>query len=247
MAEVKIKGLSGPLLGKELTLKDGTIFGRNRANIKLDDPKVSNRHAIVKEENGRLKLVDNGSKNGIRKDGVKVKSIELLPGTQFQIGNSLFQVERDLDATVVPQSAQPPEVSPEAIEVTPPPPKVIQWNDQLADTLSDTSPNLKNFPAPVVPLDFKVTLNFLSGPQLETSWHLGYGPRTIGRGSIDLPILEANAPDICFEIIPTPQSVTFKTSHAEVLLNGRAVSSKELQTGDIISIGQSKIEVELSK
>ena len=97
-------------------------------------------------------------------------------------------------------------------------------------------------------LEPALNLVFLRGLQAETSWTLGYGPRVAGPRSLDLPIYEPNAPDPCFEILPTATGIRFKSFHAEkVLLNGRSVQSEDLKHGDQITILNSLIEVEFLK
>ncbi|MCB0408069.1 MAG: FHA domain-containing protein [Bdellovibrionales bacterium] len=97
------------------------------------------------------------------------------------------------------------------------------------------------------PLSPRVKLTFFRGPQAETEWELGYGPRSAGRNSVDLPLLDINAPpNTSFEILPSPEGPLFKTKYPnEVKINGSSKQEVTLQTGDIISISETQIEVEL--
>lgn len=123
-----------------------------------------------------------------------------------------------------------------------------RWNDVLAEIAAGAVPKVKDQPKAVVALTPAVKLTFIGGVQAETRWLLGYGPRRAGAASIDLPIFETGAPDVCFEIIPSPEGVTFRTNHPkEVTLNGEQTRVQPLQEGDMITIGQTRIEVEFER
>lgn len=92
-----------------------------------------------------------------------------------------------------------------------------------------------------------LVLDFLRGPQSETRWVLGYGPRRVGRLSVDLPILEEKASPTCFEIFPSEEGIQFKAIGQEVRLNGRSVSTEVLQVGDRIQILGTEIEVDFTE
>ncbi len=70
-------------------LREGwTRIGRcSTAEICLDDPSVSRRHAIVNNKEGRSpRLLDDRSLNGIAVNGRKVEVAELEPGDELTIG-----------------------------------------------------------------------------------------------------------------------------------------------------------------
>jgi predicted RNA-binding Zn-ribbon protein involved in translation (DUF1610 family) len=65
-----------------------TRIGRSvSADIRLDDPTVSRRHAlIVKTENGRLRVLDDRSLNGVFVNGHQVEWSRLADGDELAIG-----------------------------------------------------------------------------------------------------------------------------------------------------------------
>jgi DNA-directed RNA polymerase subunit RPC12/RpoP len=70
-------------------LREGwTRIGRcSTAEICLDDPSVSRRHAIVNNKQGRNpRLLDDRSLNGVNVNGRKVDIAELEPGDELAIG-----------------------------------------------------------------------------------------------------------------------------------------------------------------
>ncbi len=93
----------------------------------------------------------------------------------------------------------------------------------------------------------RVKLTFFRGTQAETEWELGYGPRTAGSASTDLPIWEPAAPQgDCFVISPSESGPRFSTKFPNVVkINGQSVEEVTLTSGDVISIAETEIEVEL--
>lgn len=273
---LKLKALSGPLKGQEFPLKAGLRIGRSKGDILLDDGKVSSLHAFLTEEGGAFVLNDNGSKNGIRVGRERVGTVELKLGVVFQIGQSDFEVITEEPATrvSVAEPAQP--VRPFTVATTPsvtraspgtlvpaaPKPPAAddpgeavgnlregrKWNDILAEITTEAIGKISDQPKALVALTPAIRLTFIGGVQAETRWTLGYGPRRAGAASIDLPIFETGAPEICFEIIPAPEGVTFRTNHPkQVTLNGAETRVGSLKEGDLIAVGQTRIEVELIK
>ena len=256
--------VEGPLKGHKFPLEPGQVIGRLSGDIILKDPKISGKHAKVEQGNqGELVLVDLGSTNGIKIDGQRVQSVTLSLGLRLQLGRSLVEViQVGVDKAAGPpgQREQQPQHTkarpkePTATEQEPiytKPPKKVEiepeeesWADILHGFLTTKRRKIKDRPKVVAPFTTPVTLTFIRGLQFENSWTLGYGPRKIGAKSVDLPLLEPQAPDICFEILPTPQGVGFKTSNSGmVLLNDKSTPSATLKSGDLISIFDCLIEV----
>jgi ABC-type multidrug transport system ATPase subunit len=81
--QVQVQGWQGDVA-------DGTVLGRSSdADIQVDDPVVSRRHAQVKREpDGSWALVDLSSANGLYSDqGQQVENLSLAPGTtRFWLG-----------------------------------------------------------------------------------------------------------------------------------------------------------------
>ncbi len=256
---LKLRVTSGPLKGQEFFLAPGFGIGRSKGDIRLNDQKVSSLHALVIESGGKLVLTDNGSKNGIRVKGAKVAEVLLVEGASFHIGIHSFQVIKG-EAAPKPQ-APGPSPSRDRIEEEDPLPAQQEWTT-THHPLVETKPKtweqvlipytdrvlgeLKDHPKATTPLEPALRLSFVGGMQTETVWILGYGPRTAGSASVDLPIHEPQAPDVCFEIIPSPEGVTFRTNYPkQVTMNGKALRQKALVAGDTIAIGETRIEVEL--
>jgi hypothetical protein len=65
------------------------------ADIVLQDPNVSRRHAELRREDGGWQIVDLGSTNGIKVNGRRVDSQPLRPGDQITIGVTDLTFELD--------------------------------------------------------------------------------------------------------------------------------------------------------
>jgi len=72
------------------------VLGRSReADIVLQDPNVSRRHAELRRENGGWQIVDLGSTNGIKVNGRRVDNQPLSAGDQITIGVTDLTFELD--------------------------------------------------------------------------------------------------------------------------------------------------------
>jgi hypothetical protein len=72
------------------------VLGRSReADIVLQDPNVSRRHAELRRDDGGWQIVDLGSTNGIKVNGRRVDNQPLRPGDQITIGVTDLTFELD--------------------------------------------------------------------------------------------------------------------------------------------------------
>jgi hypothetical protein len=72
------------------------VLGRSReADIVIQDPNVSRRHAELRRDEGGWQVVDLGSTNGIKVNGRRVDHQPLSPGDQITIGVTDLTFELD--------------------------------------------------------------------------------------------------------------------------------------------------------
>ncbi len=230
-----IKALTGPVKDQIFPLIEGLTVGRQGAGIALNDGKVSSLHArFVRHEMGNWTIEDNNSKNGVRVDGEKVASLDLVVGALFMIGDTQF--------VVVELSAEP------VVDIPKPAKKQRYWYDVLAEYLDKNKDEFEDKPKGLSVLEPALVLEFVRGVQATSKWVLGFGPRKVGAASLDLPIWEPGAPAVCFEILPSSDGLVFKTAHPDiVLLNGAGVDSEVLRMGDTIRIMDTIIEVDFTE
>jgi diguanylate cyclase (GGDEF)-like protein len=88
-------GFIGNDSGNRHKLKPGTMtIGRSpRADIRLDDDRVSAIHCVIKWTDDIITIEDKGSTNGTYVDSQKISHAHLPPGVPFQIGHSVMKIE----------------------------------------------------------------------------------------------------------------------------------------------------------
>lgn len=86
-------------------------------------------------------------------------------------------------------------------------------------------------------------LYFIQGIQTDEEIILGYGPRQAGSDSLDIELLEDEAPRQAFELHPGPGAVEIRVLSPQVSLNNKPVKSEILKDGDLIGLGNTLIKV----
>jgi hypothetical protein len=90
---VVLRGLSGQHFGRTYTLTEPRVIGRSASvDIRLDDPAVSDRHAVVELHGDRVVLRALGGE-GSHLNGVAVRDAVLSPGDQIAIDQHRFVLE----------------------------------------------------------------------------------------------------------------------------------------------------------
>ena len=84
----------GPLAGRRLPVETELVIGRVNADVTIDDPQISRRHALVRPVGGALEIEDLGSLNGTWVNGERITSARrLLPGDVLRLGETTAEVE----------------------------------------------------------------------------------------------------------------------------------------------------------
>ena len=66
-----------------------TRLGRSlSADVEIDEPTVSRRHALIVREDGGTYLLDDGSRNGTWHNGVRVSRVALRDGDEIMLGGA---------------------------------------------------------------------------------------------------------------------------------------------------------------
>ena len=98
--EPRIVVASGPRKGEEITLHDEkTTIGRDdNAEVTIDEPSASRRHALIVNRRGRFFLLDLGTTNGTYFNGLlHGDERRLSDGDRFQIGQTAFVFRGPVD------------------------------------------------------------------------------------------------------------------------------------------------------
>ncbi|MBN1666790.1 MAG: FHA domain-containing protein [Anaerolineales bacterium] len=77
--------------GQIFKIKDGTVVGRSRGDLVVDDPKASNPHAKFRVQGEAFIIGDMMSKNGTQVNGNKIDAATLLAeNDEIKIGETVF-------------------------------------------------------------------------------------------------------------------------------------------------------------
>jgi pSer/pThr/pTyr-binding forkhead associated (FHA) protein len=82
------------------------MIGRDAAaEVRLEDSWVGHYQCIIDEEEGRLRVLDLGSRNGTFVNGVRIRRTELRPGDTLTVGRTDFVVQYGYDPRGFPLGA----------------------------------------------------------------------------------------------------------------------------------------------
>jgi uncharacterized membrane protein YdfJ with MMPL/SSD domain/pSer/pThr/pTyr-binding forkhead associated (FHA) protein len=104
-----LKMTSGPLAGRTVTLDRPLVVGRQGADLTIDDPELSRRHAVLRPVDGGVEVQDLGSTNGTFVDGRRIDGTEVVrDGGTVQIGSSDITIEPDPSPAAAPAAQGTP-------------------------------------------------------------------------------------------------------------------------------------------
>lgn len=222
-----IEIIEGVQEGSRFKVEDGLTIGRSMADIVVKDPKISSTHArFALDGKGQLVLTDLNSSNGIYIGGRRVKKVALLQGVIFEVGRTQFKV------TTIEENA--------AGDFS----RIMTWRNVLKNQLSGVEAD-KNCPkAALKSFSPALKLHFIQGIQADEEMILGYGPRSAGADSLDIELLDSEAPKEAFEVHPGPGMAELKIkAFGRVSLNNKSIDVDFLKDGDLISFGNTLIKV----
>jgi pSer/pThr/pTyr-binding forkhead associated (FHA) protein len=92
----RLQFTAGPLAGHRVEVRSVLVLGREAADLVIEDPQVSRRHASVRPAGDGLEIQDLGSLNGTWVNGARVTgTARLAPGDRVRVGDSSFEVEAE--------------------------------------------------------------------------------------------------------------------------------------------------------
>jgi pSer/pThr/pTyr-binding forkhead associated (FHA) protein len=101
---------SGPLAGRQVEVTAVLVLGREAADLAVDDPEVSRRHASLRPTDDGLEIEDLESLNGTWVNGARIEGVvRLSPGDHVRLGDTSFEVRHErAQPTVASQRPAPP-------------------------------------------------------------------------------------------------------------------------------------------
>jgi FHA domain len=106
---------SGPDAGRRVELDLEVAIGRQDADLVVEDPEVSRRHAVLRRSDGSVIVEDLDSTNGTFVNGERIHSpIRVGPGDQVRVGRTTLEIETDqsADDTIVSPPPRPDQLQP---------------------------------------------------------------------------------------------------------------------------------------
>jgi pSer/pThr/pTyr-binding forkhead associated (FHA) protein len=77
-----------------------TRLGRSlSADVEIDDPSVSRRHALIVRQDGQTYLLDDGSRNGTWHNGIRVERAVLSDGDTIDLGTARLSYVEVVETT----------------------------------------------------------------------------------------------------------------------------------------------------
>jgi FHA domain len=104
---------SGPEAGRRVELGLEVAIGRQDADLVVEDPEVSRRHAVLRHSGGSVVVEDLDSTNGTFVNGERIRTpITVGPGDQVRVGRTTLEIEPDLraDDTIVSTPPRPDQI-----------------------------------------------------------------------------------------------------------------------------------------
>jgi class 3 adenylate cyclase len=131
----------GPLAGERFEVDGELVLGRTNADITIEDPLISRRHAVVRAVDAALEIEDLGSLNGTVVNSEKLEAPRRLqPGDVIMVGATTIEVEGDPSASSRTVLAATP---PAAVQAAAP--------AEPTELVSPLSPSLEEAPEPEPP------------------------------------------------------------------------------------------------
>lgn len=93
-SRVVLRGIAGAFHGRTFSLLDPVTIGRAaNVDIRLEEPGMADRHAVLEQHSDRVVLRDLGSHDGSVVNGVALKNAVLHPGDQIAFDQHRFVLE----------------------------------------------------------------------------------------------------------------------------------------------------------
>ena len=112
---------AGPEAGRRVELDQEVAIGRQDADLVVEDPEVSRRHAVLRSSGGSVVVEDLDSTNGTFVNGERIRGpIKVGPGDQVRVGRTTLEIEPDqrADDTIVSMPLRPDQI--QSSEARPP-------------------------------------------------------------------------------------------------------------------------------
>ena len=124
MAELSLEIVEGPSAGRQIALGQPLVVGRGQdAQVVLDDPRASRKHARITPHGGTAVVEDLGSSNGTFVNGNQLHVPATVgPGDDILIGVTVLELRSTAQIAAQPSAVRPVPQAIAAQPAAPPPP-----------------------------------------------------------------------------------------------------------------------------
>jgi pSer/pThr/pTyr-binding forkhead associated (FHA) protein len=215
--------------------KPRTTFGRETADIILNDPEISRTHATLIVHQKSFTIEDLDSTNGTFINDKKIKEIELKHLDEIEIGGTrlLFTVYQELEEF----GQEPSGTEEEALEDI----EVIDEPGTTDDSVTRMERRVTDLK---LPAGRKLSLEFLEGENKGERIEFPKGRIIIGRSGVDINLNDPNASRKHAVIEAWSREQIYLRDLASTngtFLNGARITSARLKNGDEILIGSIRL------
>lgn len=250
---VYIEILEGPQAGEKIPVEEALFLNWKANRFELSEQPSKNLSAKLHKNNrGLLYLETDSDLLTLEINSSRVKKIHLLPGIFFRMNGISLRViprvaELRLNSAIIRPELPTDDLKKKLMDFKAPgKPKAAtkSWRALLSEHFKKMG--LKNSPEAVVKaFSPALELEFVEGFWSEKRIPLFFGPRTAGFGHLDLDLEDPEAPDLAFEIYPTDSGLAeiVNRSGFKLLINKKSFERRNLNDGDLITVGQSMIKV----
>ncbi len=227
---ITLEVVEGPDKGARFEIsRSSTVLGRKHADVKLSDPTVSGKHAMLEYVAGKLFLTDNQSTNGTSVNGEPVESVRVHNLDEIQLGDTLFMLSMVEDRYADFCGAGEEEAE-------------AYGGDEEDETVVE-----KPLYNPELPDNLSVGLEVIEGPDKGKKFKVTRRSTIIGRGQEADFALQDNKVSNCHcQIeIHNKDKMTIKdlASANGTRLNNRYISAVKLRDKDTIKTGDTRIKL----
>lgn len=236
--KVSLTVVGGKESGRSIPIeKKRTTLGRKKADISLNDTKVSGEHATITIDGDRVVITDLHSRNGVFVNGEKVMTAQLRNLDEIQLGLTKLKVLVVENLELFKKR----NVNPPKKDL----PKEGDISSLIDDELKSFSRwDLAQSDSEEISSSFKSKINYIlevvEGNEEGMKFRLEHEITTIGRGEADLVIEDPDVSRIHAVIEITPQGVAVirdQNSTNGVLVNSEKVQETPLARDDRIQLG----------
>lgn len=209
--------------------KEIMTIGRKQADILLDDARVSSAHAEIRRNGSKYQFVDLNSTNGSFVNRRRVQTKDLVDQDVIEIGVStlcFFENHHDFHGRVdeITQGS-----------------RIKQKQESSSEDTESTDFTVKTQTV----VQKKVILRVLEGEAEKQEYQYRKAHILLGRGNVDLPLLDLDASRSHALIEVMSSEIAFvrdlKSTNG-TQLNNEFISHARLKSGDRIQIGKTILE-----